>query len=207
MNQSAQNEHADHDSNRHHEEKRAEHGRDKDPIASARLFRSPIMALKQFVVPRIRFEPEGEGVANSRNDAHDFVDENVQRHAREGNARDAAARGVDQTARGNKRGSHITETRNQTDDWVEAEFKMRARKGDEIVHDVREPFEERLEAGLLLLLLRRQDFEFDFLRFHRQVENLIPLSPIANLMEAMLITHAERTPQRGVPTIHPWRPF
>jgi hypothetical protein len=59
----------------------------------------------------------------------------------------------------------------------------------------------------LLLLLRRQDFEFDFLRFHRQVENLIPLSPIANLMEAMLITHAERTPQRGVPTIHPWRPF
>jgi hypothetical protein len=47
------------------------------------------MVLQQIVVADIRFEPERKGVAQEWYDPDYFVDQNIERHAREKNSRNA----------------------------------------------------------------------------------------------------------------------
>jgi len=54
------------------------------------------MLLQQIAIPHVGLEPKREGVSNSRNDADDFVDQNIKRHARKRDARNTAASGIDQ---------------------------------------------------------------------------------------------------------------
>ena len=118
------------------------------------------MLLQQITVPHVGLEPKGEGVSYSWNDADDLVDQNINRHARERDARNAAASGIDQgKGRDESRGG-VTHSRDEADNRIEAEAKSGAGKAKKLVHDQSEPLEERLKAGASFLFFRWKNFPF-----------------------------------------------
>ena len=75
----------------------------------------------------------------------DLVQQNIHRHARENDFRQAVARGLNQGQRGNERRAGIAEAGDQADERIDADAEIGARDADEIVHQERDPAEERLD--------------------------------------------------------------
>ena len=73
----------DKQSSEHDYENQTENHADEDPIALAGAGREIDMPLEQTVVSFVRFEPQSKTGAENRDHSDQFVDQNVQRHARE----------------------------------------------------------------------------------------------------------------------------
>lgn len=121
------------------------------------------MVFDDLVIARVRLEPERERIAHHRNDADDFVHQNVERHPAEKNFRDTEPKRLNQRERGDERRAGISYSGNEADDWIEAETKIRPRNTDDFIHDEGEPFEKRFEALTFSLFLWRQNLPIDFL--------------------------------------------
>ena len=87
--------------------------------------------------------------------------EDVERHPREQDFRESAARGGDQRHGGNDGRTGVADARDETEKRIEPEAKIRAGQPEEVVHDQREPAEERLELLALFFFFRREDFPLD----------------------------------------------
>src|SRR5947207_10003188 len=123
------------------------------------------MALDDFVIARVRFEPERKGIAYDGNDADDFVRQNVKRHPGEKNLRHAEPKRLNQCEGGDERRARVADSWNEADQRIEPETEVSARNTDDFIHDEREPFEERLQAATFLFLLRRENFPIDVENF------------------------------------------
>src|SRR5438128_2251398 len=95
--QLGEKEHAGQQTAANDQEQQAEHCRHENPIALARALRRGDVPLKQLVVARVRLEPEGKSITHARNNADDFVCQNVERHAREKNLRQPEPRRLNQS--------------------------------------------------------------------------------------------------------------
>jgi len=73
-----------------------ENSADENPIAPARLIRDLGMAPKQIVVAFICSEPQRKSGAKHGNDADQFVDQNVQAHARKQDFRQSTSNCINQ---------------------------------------------------------------------------------------------------------------
>ena len=57
----------------------------------------------------------------------------------------ALPRGLNQRERGDHRRAGVAEPGNEPDQWIDADAKLRAGHADEIIHEERNPAEERLD--------------------------------------------------------------
>ena len=89
--------------------------------------------------------------------------QNIQRHAREDDLRQSTTRGLNQSERGDQRRAGVAEPGNQTEQRIEPETEFRSRHAQKIIHDQRDPSEQRLELAAASLFLRRKNFPLDFL--------------------------------------------
>jgi hypothetical protein len=89
------------------------------------------MLLQQIAVPHVGLEPKGEGISYSWNDADYLVDQNIKRHARERDPRNAAASGIDQGKGRDESRSGVTQSGDQPDNRIEPEAKIGCREGGE----------------------------------------------------------------------------
>ena len=105
------------------------------------------MLLKKRVIARIGFKPEREGVPDDWDDPNRFVDENVEGHSGEKNFWKTAAHGGQQRHGRNHRRPGVAEAGNESQQRIEAEAEIRPWETKEVIHDEREPAEERLELG------------------------------------------------------------
>jgi|SRR5205085_2638120 len=124
MRDGAQNEEADEHASRHDHEQNGKGCDDEEPIRYARVSWLLCVGEKQLVISFVRFEPKRKYVAQTRNDSYDLVDQNVERHSRQQNFRQTAARRLNQDQRRNNCGSGIANARNQTDQRIESKLKL-----------------------------------------------------------------------------------
>src|ERR1043166_6853195 len=151
----------------HDDEEQSEHDREKDPIALPRAPWREAVALEQRVIAFVGFEPEGKCVADAGDYADEFVDQNVRGQTCEQNFGQTCARGINQPECGNNRRGGVAEAGQQANNRVEAKAEICARHAKEIIHDEREPFEQRLQPGTALLLLWWKNLPLHFFGFHR----------------------------------------
>ena len=135
----------------------------KNPIASPRSSRGSHVILDDLVIARIRFEPKRKPIADDRNNADDLVDQNIQRHPGEKDFRHTEARGLDQRESRDQGGAGIANAGHQAHQRIEPKTKFGSGHAQKVIHDEREPFEERLEPLAFSLFFRGQNLPIDFL--------------------------------------------
>src|ERR1051326_9204000 len=101
--QRAEDEEAHRDSRADDHEKREENADDEKPVAPFWNRRAEAVVLNDLVIARVRLEPEGESVAHHRDDADEFIGQNVERHPREKHFRHAKPKRLDQRERRDER--------------------------------------------------------------------------------------------------------
>jgi hypothetical protein len=161
--ESAEDQEADGNADANDDEERCQNADDEQPVASTRNGRAEPVVLNDLVVARVRLEPEREGIADDRDDADDFVRQDIARHPREKNFRNAKSKRLNQCKGRDEGRTSIADSRNQSEERVEAETKICSGNANDLIHDESKPFEERLKALAFPFFFRRKDLPIDFL--------------------------------------------
>jgi hypothetical protein len=129
------------------DKQQTENGDDEYPIASSRSHRRGRVPAEQFVVAHVRLKPERKRIAQSRNNPDQLVDQDIHRHAREQNFRNTTSRCVNKRHRRNYCGGHVSNSRKQTDNWIQAKAAFCPGNAQEIIHDERKPSKKGFKRG------------------------------------------------------------
>src|SRR4051812_27567558 len=124
------------------------------------------MFVKEPPIADVRFEPEGEGVADAGDDSDRFVDQDVKTHPDQDDAGNTASGGINQRERRDHGRSGIAHPRDESDQRVETKTKACSGNAHELVHDLREPIVEPARKSRAHPLFRRKNLPLNFLCLH-----------------------------------------
>src|SRR5262249_36871354 len=91
---------------------------DKYPVASSRSCGRGRVPAEEFVIARVRLEPERKRIAQSRNYPDQLVDQDIHCHGHEQNFRNTASRCVNKRYCRNYCGGYVAHSGKQTDNWI-----------------------------------------------------------------------------------------
>jgi len=120
------------------------------------------ISLKYFIIPDIRLVPKNEKIPDQRYHSDHSVDQDVERHADEGDSWQSMLHAAVQQSRRHQRCCLITEDWYESDDRLEPEANSGSGNQKNRIEQTTNKFNERIRAGVATRLTpARQNFYFD----------------------------------------------